>query len=84
MIKFVKLLIETLNTVDGSRGSAAGIKKALYTQRLAEEERVSQINGVGRDQLKKIVNHRLMLKTALKYKILRIRAKISYIAFRER
>ena len=31
MIKFIKLLIETLNTVDGSRGSATGIKKALFT-----------------------------------------------------
>jgi hypothetical protein len=36
MIKFIKLLVEQLQTVDGNRGSAIGILTALQTQRLAE------------------------------------------------
>ena len=31
MIKFIKFLISALNTVDGNRGSATGIKEALFT-----------------------------------------------------
>lgn len=84
MIKLIKLLVEQLQTVDGNRDSAVGIKQALLTQRLAEQERVSQINAVGREQIKKQVNHRLLLKTTLKYKIIRIRSKISFIAFKLR
>ena len=37
MIMFIKFLIVTLNTVDGSRGSAEGIKKALFEQAMNDE-----------------------------------------------
>ena len=37
MIMFIKLLIGTLNTVDGSRGSDAAIKKALFEQAMNDE-----------------------------------------------
>jgi hypothetical protein len=33
------LLISSLNTIDGSKGSAKGIKEALYKKRFAEIKR---------------------------------------------
>jgi hypothetical protein len=99
MVMLIKFLIGTLNTVDGSRGSAVGIKKALFEQAMNDE--INNINMKFKDQfdtrvltiapsteqqvnIKKEIAHNLLMKTTLKYKIIRMRNKLSFIAFQKR
>ena len=95
----IKFLIGTLNTVDGSRGSDVGIKKALFSQAMNDE--INSINMKFKDQfdtrvltiapsqdqqvnIRKQIAHTILMKTALKYKIIRMRSKLSFIAFKNR
>ena len=99
MIMLIKFLIGTLNTVDGSRGSDVGIKKALFSQAMNDE--INSINMKFKDQfdtnvltiapsqeqqvnIRKQIAHTILMKTALKYKIIRMRSKLSFIAFKNR
>ena len=57
MNQFIKILCHFLNTVDGNRDSAAGIKKALIKQKLSP----------------KAADHRVMMKTSLRFTVNKVR-----------
>lgn len=80
MEQLLKLLIFELNTVDGNRDSAQGIKEALLKQTQDERRRKNLYQYSNTHQLG-IISHQLMYKTLLKYKIMRVRGKISFHAF---
>ena len=75
MMNFLKLLIYEIRTVDGNINSADKICNALYKQAFSESKNKDP-------KIKKIIDSQIMKKTALKYKIIRIRIKISYYAFK--
>ena len=88
MMNFIKLLIDNINTVDGKRDSAKPIREALYREKF-EAYKLSEANNrpIEEWRIKKmieLVNHQLMRKTCLKYQILKIRSKLSYICFEKR
>ena len=53
MADMIKLLISSLDTIDGTKGSAKGIKEALYKKRFEEIRR--QIKKPIEDWRKKLV-----------------------------
>lgn len=59
-------MIYSLQTIDGNKGSWLGVENALLNQ--------------GETNLAKI-HHRIMISTALKFTIMRVRQKISFHAF---
>lgn len=88
MMNLIKLLIDSINTVDGKRDSAKPIRNALYQERF-EAYKKSEANNrpIEEWRIKKmieLVNHQVMKKTYLKYLILKIRSKLSYICFEKR
>ena len=86
MSDMIKLLISSLNTIDGTKGSAEGIKQALYKKRFADIRK--QINKPIEDWRKKQamnqVDHELMRKVYLKFLLIRVRSKIGYESFIKR
>ena len=67
MLKFLMILIDCLDTIDGNRGTRTAVTEALLRQNKSSDAEK--------------INHNLMRKTLLKYKIIKLRSKISYISF---
>lgn len=79
---FLKLLIHRIETTDGRKGTAVKLKKNVY----AEEVKVRLQKGKRLDekwaqQVKRAIAHQVMHKVALKYRIMKVRMKLSYICF---
>lgn len=72
MTKLLSLLIYKLNTVNGERDSAKHLKETLIDIKYRSKD------------VKEKVDHLMMKQTLLKYKIMRIRAKISFAALKKR
>ena len=80
MDKFIKLLINKTNSINGHKNSALQIKKILFHEE-AQIQRPQSKKHI--KALNKQVDHRVMMKGALIYKIMRARAKISFRCMRE-
>ena len=86
MSDMLKLLISCLNTIDGTKDSAKGIKEVLYTKRFNEIKKQIQkpIEDWRKKQAMNQVDHELMRKVYLKFLLIGVRSKISYESFIKR
>ena len=84
---FIKYLISEMETVDGRKGSATKIIKALNDQMEAEYAKATGRESAT-DQAKNEINdknrHMLMRKVYMKYLVMKVRAKISFMALQKR
>lgn len=78
MEQFIKLLIYHMQTVDGNKGSSRAIEHTLYHQYLKEYKDKGYIN---KKTIIQKAKHKIMTNTMQKYRIIKIRQKISFIAF---
>lgn len=76
MTKLLKFLIYSMDTIDGEKGSSIP-----YQTFLVENLKKNKATDTSEEEIEFKVRHQLMKKTALKYSILRIRQKISFMAF---
>ena len=84
MAILLKFLIHSLNTVDGCKNSATKMKRTLFKNRIKQEKALlynAKLNKDTIDEIRKQVHHQIMTRTLLTYKIMKVRAKISYAAF---
>ena len=83
MTMLLKLLIRVMKTMDGSRNSAKPLLDALNKQEI-EKYQYKVSNGTILDEevqkIKQLNEHKFYNKILMKYKIMKVRAKISYIA----
>ena len=85
-MNFLKLLVYEIRTVDGNLNSAEGICNALYKEAFKvfqKDKNVLEIGNKDKSKIMKLIDEQVMRKAVLKYKIMRIRIKISYSAFYE-
>ena len=87
MDRFLKFLIHNLRTLDGNRGSANKLLDVMNKQ--SEEHHKTQaktrkISETVRANLDLTNEHTVFRKVHLKYLIMRLRAKISFIALKKR
>jgi hypothetical protein len=79
MDMFLKLLIHNTNSIDGQRGSAEHTKgvmlKKVITKNSSKKEEQTAIADI---------SHRLMIRTALSFKVIRARLKMSFLALKSR
>ena len=87
MSYFLKYLVSEMETVDGRKGSGAKIIQALNTQ-MEEEYAKATGRESATDQAKNEINdknrHMLMRKIYMKYLLMRVRAKIAFMALQKR
>lgn len=76
MDKFLKLLVFHINTIDGQRDSAAKLKAQLYKEERAKFPEI--INNSFEEFIWEKINHRVMCRVMIAYRLLRIRQKISF------
>ena len=85
MNMFIKLLIHSLKTIDGKKDSALGLKRLMVKQRVdAFKNRVNTPKDnefLVEEVISKEIDHHIMSRTFFNYRLIRIRAKISYEAF---
>lgn len=87
MIILIKFLVYRLETVDGQRGTAIPILKHLNSKKINEF-----LEQTGRGVISRSREHQIMSsneymvykKVCLKYTIMRVRSKLSYMALLER
>ena len=78
MKNFLKLLISKLNTIDGTRNTASNIKNDLFNQ-MIQNERATDFWE--KTKIRQKVSRKIIEFTSRKYLILKIRQKISFLAF---
>lgn len=99
MNDLLELLIDALNTTNGFRDSANNIKQQMHEQkykreikrqiRLQQRKDMKKIKFLDKEQiwtrtrLTKEELNKIKKTTLTKYKIMRVRAKISFIAFQK-
>lgn len=84
MTNFLKFLVHEIRTVDGNRNSADGICNRLYKEAFfifQKEKSVQEIGNKDKIKIRKLIDQQVMRKAILKYKIMRVRIKISYYSF---
>lgn len=79
MMKFIKYLIFKLETINNTVQTGSKLKEVLVKQGLKYNEK-----ELTEQQIKADCQYKIIRKTYLKYLLLRIRAKISYMAFSKR
>ena len=87
MNSFLKYLIHGLRTVDGNRNSASRLLETMNKQSKRDyliETGKSLVSESVLYNIKQTNEHRLFRKVYLKYLIMRIRAKISFMALERR
>ena len=85
--KFLKLIIHSMRTIDGVKDTANKILESLNKQAGKEyllTNRRKKMSEQVRQEISKRNEHTIFRKVYLKYLLLRIRAKISFIAFEKR
>lgn len=98
MMDFIELLVDAMDAVNGQKGSAKIIKEKMHEQKFKRElkrltklkqtKELKKIDYIFKDkiwvqtQLTPFEIHQIKRTTLLKYKIMRIRAKISFIALK--
>jgi hypothetical protein len=68
MDEVLSVLLHNMDSLDGNKGSSLPVQKFMSTKKGADMEQVK---------------HVLVKKTLFKFKVLRIRMKISFMAFRK-
>ena len=84
---FLKFMIYSLRTIDGMRGTAEGILKSLNRQSEREyrtSHKKTYISECMMLSIKTTNEHRVFRKVYLKYLIMRVRAKIGFMALVKR
>lgn len=84
MDRLLKFLIYKMQTIDGNKGSSVKILEVLNKQRikiLRQKQKNGKISTDEKHYLTLKNEYNLYRKVMLKYKIMRIRNKISYIAY---
>lgn len=87
MSVLLKFLIYRMKSVDGSRNSAVPYLEALNKQSLKAFKELNGYETIKKSKEVKILQeneHFIANRVFLKYKIMKIRAKISYMAFEKR
>ena len=89
LANLIKLLCSELNTIDGSRNTAIGIKKALLKQKIQDHnKKMGRRKNSTEDWRLKLfeheVDHEVMRKVALKYTLIKFRSKLSFECFKRR
>ena len=84
MDRLLKFLIYKMQTIDGIKGSSIKILEVLNKQRIKILRKKQKNGKISTDEKHKMTmknEYNLYSKVMLKYKIMRIRNKISYIAY---
>jgi len=84
---FLKFLIANVRTKDGNKDSASNILYALNKQdekKYMKDKKASFVSDYIKYSIKIANEHKIFRKVYVKYLMLRIRAKISYMAFAKR
>ena len=87
MLNLICLLVYHINTVDGEKDSSLKIQQTLVEQEEADylkKSKQKEFKAGVKERIEKQVKHQVMRKVRLKYIILRVRAKISFIAFEQK
>lgn len=87
MKQILKFLIYSLRTMDGRRGTADKMLNLMNQQSFKEHRITHGLSILPKSVKQKIVEkneHNLFRKVYMKYLILKVRAKISYMAFIKR
>ena len=84
---FIKFLIRNLRTIDGKRGSANQILEVMNNESVEHYKKKNNRRRIEESVRLKIIQrneHKVFHQTYLKYVIMRVRAKISFIALERR
>ena len=84
MDDLIKLIVRGMNTVDGNRGSIAGVKKKILKIKKKDAESAftkADFDDDGNPVIQEKEQYSILRSTCFKYKLMRIRCKISYTAF---
>lgn len=84
MAYVLKFLIHRMRTIDGNKDSALGILDVLNKESVEEYMKENKVKSIKKNKECKIYQeneHKLYQKVYLKYQIMKIRAKISFMAF---
>ena len=85
MIDLLKFLLYSIKTVDGNRGSSIKLKNMMFQTNINkttdEPNNSTHQANIKAAIIEELCEHRLMIKTCRKYLMLKIRSKISYMAF---
>jgi hypothetical protein len=87
MNNFLKFLIRNLRTLDGSRGTADALLSKMDKQSFQEYKEKHQRATMSESQRLRITlmnEHNVFRRVYIKYVIMRVRAKISFIALKRR
>ena len=87
MMMFINFLVYRTHSIDGTKDSGLATEARLWVKcenELRKQNPLSADNKTSVDQIKKSIKHQMMRKTAFRFKLLRIRQKISYIAYEQR
>ena len=87
MQMLIQYLVHNMKTLDGQRGSAVKILEELRKQKVTEYKRQhnrTEISKSREQQYIQINEADIFRKVCLKYTILKIRHKISYMAFMQK
>ena len=80
MMKLVRFLIYSMNTLDGKKDSAALLCKSIFEQKLKMQQSSSLIK-YSNEELMREIKHQIVNKVEKRYRIFWIRQKISFMAF---
>ena len=83
---FIKMLVYSLRTIDGHKGSANKILDTLHQQDIKDFQdftKRKQINESKKHEFIHRNEYRIFKKVCFKYKVLQFRMKMSFIAFKK-
>jgi hypothetical protein len=87
MSMFIKLLVYRMRTLDGNKGSAEGILKAMNKQEmknfLKSRKDIKSVPESRQHQIMAMNEFKVFKKVCMKYTVMKIRSKISFIAMME-
>lgn len=83
MDKFIQLLIYSAQTLNGEKGSAEALIKHLYDRKIRKLS-MKKIPAYQKEKIMAEIRHHIMKKAMFQFRLLRVRCKISFIAFEKR
>ena len=80
MNSLLKFLIYSLRTLDGNRNSASNVLAQLNKESIQDYKKIHKREVVKKERIIEMNEYKIFSKVYLKYRIMTIRQKISYMA----
>lgn len=83
MNQFLKLISYKIQALDGTKDSAVKLKNEIFKKRCRNMKKsfTKDISEESKKNLLKEINHQIMMKTMMRYTIMKVRSKISFHAY---